>query len=139
MVSQATVSRLRWHAGLEEHVTQDVPSVASSTWPRGQVQDGLQKALTDCLRTMGSLNHEWNQQEPRVSVGAAEVPRRVAYAVTEIIRCIRECQRDARDERDAAVLGRAAWRIETAWSAVLAGDVDDIERHVEGEEAARFG
>lgn len=138
MVTEATTSRLRWHAGLQE-AAEHVPSIASSTWPRGRLQDGLQEALIDCLRTLGSLNGELNNQaRPGEVARAADVPRSVAYAVAEIVRVIRDSQHDAQDQHNAAVLGRAAWRIETAWSAILAGDVDDIERHVEEEEAARF-
>lgn len=139
MVTEPTISRLRWHAGLQKGMSEDVPSIASSTWPSGQLVQGLQEALVDCLRTLGSLNQELNSQASLAEgVHASDVPRSVAYAVTEIVRIIRDCQNDAQDQNDAAVLGRAAWRVETAWSAVLAGDVDDIEKHVEQEEAARF-
>jgi hypothetical protein len=136
MSRSAAIDRLRWHAGLQEIETADSPSVASSTWPRGQVSKALQPAVVDCLRTLAAVNLELNREGRRP---VADVPRGLAYAVAEIVRMIRECHEHASEQRDAKVLARAAWRVETAWSAVLAGDVEDIQEHVKQEEAARFG
>ena len=94
------------HAGLQERTTEDAPSIAWSTWPRGRLAPGLQESLVDCLRTLDALNRELNGEVPSTAaVRAAHVPRSVAYAITEIVRMIRDCQEQARDHTDAAVFG----------------------------------
>jgi len=139
MVTDAIIERLRWHAGLHETAAEDIPSIASTTWPRGRGANDLQEALADCLNTLATLNLELNGEVPSAgAVRARDVPRSLAYAMTEIIRMIRECHDQAPDQQDAAIFARVAWRVETAWSAVLAGDIDEILKHVEQEEAARF-
>jgi hypothetical protein len=56
-----------------------------------------------------------------------QIPRQLAYAVAEITRMPRE---------DAASTD-AAWTVEIAWNAVLAGDIDDLHQHLQHERAAR--
>ncbi|NNF64214.1 MAG: hypothetical protein HKN07_08120 [Acidimicrobiia bacterium] len=88
-------------------------------------------AIADCLDVLVKLNHELNGELPSAGFDCGpELPRSLVYSISEIIRMIRECRTD-----DA---NRAAWRIETAWLAVLAGDIDDILEHVAGEEASRL-
>ncbi len=140
MITSTTVSRLRWHAGLDERGADDVPSVSSCAHPMGSPTSSLQAAVADCLQTLAVLNREMNGDVPSSTVGGVEeVPRSLVYAVSEIVRMLRDCQEHAesKGQSDAAVFAKAAWRIETAWSAVLAGDIDNILKHVEGEEAGR--
>ncbi|MFL6029303.1 MAG: hypothetical protein ACJ74D_04655 [Gaiellaceae bacterium] len=74
------------------------------------------------------LNHELNGATPSSSTprDAPLIPSSVAYAVAEAIRMLSEYP-DLRN----------AWRVETAWLAVLAGDIDDVEVHVRDEYRAR--
>jgi uncharacterized alpha-E superfamily protein len=139
MALSKTIVRLRWHAGLEEGPTDEVPSIASSTWPRGRLSENLEPALLDCFRTLSSLNRELNGEVASSAVAhSGDLPRSLVYAVSEIVRLLRECQEEAGNQRDARWFARSAWRVETAWSAVLAGDIDDILEHLENEEAMRF-
>ena len=100
---------------------------------------GLETAVEDCLNLLDALNRELNGDVPSVGVVHVEsVPLSLVYSIAEILRMIRDSQDQARNPQDAGVLARALWRVETAWLGVLAGDVDDILKHVELEEAARF-
>ena len=142
MVSERTIGRLRWHAGLDDTATAQnaMPSIASSTWPKGRVNSGVEQALADFLRTLSVLNRELNGESPSAvaSTHVADLPRSLVYAITEVISRLRECQVRTTNARDSDWFGRAAWRAEAAWSAVLAGDIDDIERHLVDEETMRF-
>jgi hypothetical protein len=73
------------------------------------------------------------------SVHLADMPRKLVYSVAQVICELRECERQASSARDSEWFGRAAWRAETAWAAVLAGDIDDIAKHLDNEEKMRFG
>jgi hypothetical protein len=57
--------------------------------------------------------------------------------MAEIIRMLNDGLKHAIDAEHKSRLSAAASRIETAWLAVLAGDIDDIQAHVEQEEVAR--
>jgi hypothetical protein len=123
MVTAETVRLLRWHAGLEGDAL-DGASVSGATAVAGAVA----AAVADCLRVLGSLNVELNGPHPsgHTSLRADAVPRGAAYAVSEVSRMLRAAGRDD-----------AAWQVDTAWNAVLAGDVDDVAKHVAGEQRAR--
>jgi hypothetical protein len=142
MISERTIARLRWHAGLDDacSATGALPSIASATWPRGRVNSGLDRALADFLSTLSVLNREVNGQVPSSgeSVHLSDLPRGLVYSVTDVIGKLRECQAHASNGQDGEWFGRAAWRVEAAWSAVLAGDIDDIEKHLDDEERMRF-
>lgn len=139
MITEATVERLCWHAGLQKGLGENVPSIAWSTWPRGRAAKDLEEAVADCLNALATLNRELNGEpaSPAAVHGAGDVPRKLAYAMIEIVRVIRDSQGQAQDQESRRALARAAWRIETAWSAVLAGDINDLLKHVEQEEAAQ--
>jgi hypothetical protein len=66
------------------------------------------------------------------------LPSTLVYAITEVIRMSRDKQEGATNESERETLARAAWRAETGWSAVLAGDIDDIRTHLLEEEAMRL-
>ena len=102
MVTDETIERLRWHAGLQEMVAEQVPSIASCTWPRGRAGKDLQEAIEDCLITLAKLNRELSGEVPSAAVVRAEtVPLSLVYAVTEIIRMTRESQEQATDQQSA--------------------------------------
>lgn len=134
MIADTTISRLLWHAGLDGRET-DAPSIASNTWPRENLSPAFHEAVVDCLCTLATLNRELNGDIPsRTTVCVEDVPRNLVYAVTEIVRMIRDCQEHAQGQSGEAVFAQAARRIETAWLAVLAGDIDNILEHVDQEE-----
>jgi hypothetical protein len=125
-ISPQTVRRLRQHAGLEESES-PLPTVSSCLPERGRIGQ-LGVALADLMATLGRLNHELNGAVPSEAVGdpGRVIPGSVAYAVAEVSRMLR---RGGDTEREAHA-------VDTAWLAVLAGDVDDVLEHVAGEEAA---
>lgn len=138
MVSRDTTSRLRWHAGLEEGGATEIPSISSCTWPANTSGQQLDQAVADFLVALATLNRELNGTIPSEGKSAADaIPRDVAYAVAEVTAQLRE-HADAQDASDQApASSRAAWQVETAWRAVLAGDIDDIEQHLREEERMR--
>ena len=69
------------------------------------------------------LNQELNGLLSSESfVGASDVPRSVAYSVSVVAGMLRDAGRHD-----------AAERVDTAWRAVLDGDIDDLAEHVEFE------
>jgi hypothetical protein len=132
-VSPGTLSRLLWHAGLEDRPG-PLRSVSWATYPKGRLAPDLAPALADLLDAMSDLNLELNPDPEAVEGKANFIPRQVAYAISEIVRMLRDCAADAPAD-EALHLERAAWRIDTVWSAILAGDEPDVTtflRHTEG-------
>jgi hypothetical protein len=141
MVKKETLSRLRWHAGIEDLDIEGLSSVSACTWPGNNAPiSALEAAVSDFIRTLSSLNHEMNGEVPSETIGGKDenIPRVLVYAVTEVIRMLREYQETTKDPATVQALGRAAWRAETGWTSVLDGDIDAIEEHLAGEESARF-
>ena len=120
MVSAETTRRLLRHAGLAGGEGSLVPSIAACTRSGSPDADYLADAVADFLTALTSVNHELSEPE---------VPRDVAYAVVQVAAMLREHSSD--------FARRAAWRVDTAWSAVLAGDVDDLHRYLTEEESKR--
>lgn len=131
-------NRLRWHAGLvDQDALPGVMPIAACLASPAASRDDVEVAMTDLLAAMSRLNFELNSSTPSQS-GTAEtaIPRATAYAVAEIARMLRDA-----GEREAPFVpdwSSAAWRVETAWLAVLAGDVDDLEAHIREEERMRL-
>jgi len=121
-VTRETSERLRRHAGLV--VSQRGTSVDELLYQREPTQAEFDLAMTDLLQ---ALNVELNGSTPSaaVSEGSDEVPRTVAYAVSEI------SDRLWRRNRP-----EAARVVDIAWNGVLAGDIDDITSHVRDETRA---
>jgi hypothetical protein len=140
MVRKETLSRLLWHAGIGDLEVEGLSSISTSTWPPGKAPlSPLEAAVSDFLATLSSLNHELNGEVPScITTGKNEsIPRSVVYAVMEVIRMLREHQEKTKDTATHQALTRAVWRVETAWHWVLDGDIDDLEKDLEGEETAR--
>jgi hypothetical protein len=119
--------RIRRHAGLgEPSLASDTVSAATSDGNPGDIDS----AASDFVAALNDYNRDLNEAVPSSSVksGSDSVPRDVAYAVGEVTRMLRE-----------SGANRSAWRVETAWLAVLAGDIDDLAEHLAEEEAARGG
>lgn len=132
MVADETLARLCRHAGLEGSEVGGIPSVAESAWPLGEASASLERAFDDFIAALNVLNGEMNHDAPMQAL-----PRRLVYAVTEVLRLLREGQEKALGENDRRWFALAAWRADTAWTAVLSGDIEDIHAHVKSEEAMR--
>jgi len=55
------------------------------------------------------------------------IPRSTILVILEISRLLREC------EGRSMAVADAAWSVETAWRAILAGDIDDLGEHLSDE------
>lgn len=102
---------------------------------RGNVVADLDAPVADLLASLVRLNRELNGDMPSETQGAASIPREIVYAMAEIIRVLRRAIERPHETR-SQVASDAAWTIETAWVAVLAGDIDDILDHVAEERRA---
>lgn len=136
-LSDDLVRRLRWHAGLEEGPNASAISVSECLDWRGDLVGDLAPALADLVDSLAWLNRELNGDKPSEGQGAASVPRDVAYALSEIVRLLRTAA--DKGGADAGSIATAAKKIEAAWGAVLAGDIDDIPEHLAQEFGADRG
>jgi hypothetical protein len=118
-VAPETSERLGRHAGLV--ATERGTWVDELLYEREPTQEEFDAAMTDLLQTLQALNVELNGSTPSgaASEGSDQVPRTVAYAVSEISDRLRRRNRP-----------EAAQAVDIAWNAVLAGDIDDIATHV---------
>ena len=118
--------------------TDGVPSISSCTWPETRCFSRVEQAFDDFLNTLGALNYELNGAVPSQGESHDDaLPRALVYAVTEVIRMLREGQIERESECDHQQISHVAWRAEAAWSATLAGDIDDLRAFLEHEELAR--
>jgi hypothetical protein len=119
--SEETVERLKWHAGFGERpVDAATPSISDCTAPKSSVAESLPLAIADFVDALEALNRELNGDVPSETIeGKADsVPRSVAYSVAEAASMLRDA-------------GQDDWSVNTAWEAVLAGDIDDLHEHLE--------
>lgn len=66
------------------------------------------------------------------------IERSLVYAVNGLLTaCVNEAAPSRFDESFRIQMYRLTWRIVTAWDAILAGDIDSIQEHVQMEELAR--
>lgn len=116
--------RIRQHAGLGDAGL--APATVSAVTAEGSPDD-IEAAASDFVAALNDYNRELNGPVPSTGMGSGSdtVPRDVAYSVGEVTRMLRETGAE-----------RSAWRVETAWSAVLAGDIDDLGEHLAEVEAA---
>lgn len=115
MVSDETLRLLRWHAGLDGDPLDPV-SVSGSTAAGAATSVG--PAVRAFLDVLQRLNIELNGAVPSNARGDDRddsVPRSAAYAVSEVSRMLRVAGQEG-----------AARATDAAWSAVLAGDIDDV-------------
>lgn len=138
MISDQITRRLRWHAGFEEGDEEGILSISVGTSADGDDGRNLPEAFADFLSTLGALNREMNGDVPSetfVSIDA--IPTDIAYAVAEVARQLRDYQVAAASPSKPDSNIDWEWRADTAWAAVLAGDIDDLEQHLRDEEAVR--
>jgi hypothetical protein len=124
-VGAGTRSLLRWHAGLEGD-RDDAGSISGCTasgTPAGE-------AVAAFIQALQRLNIELNGATPSENVDSRDdpLPRDVAYAVAEAARMLRDTGDDD-----------AASQVDIGWSAVLAGDIDDVVEHIAQERRGRDG
>lgn len=129
MIQPETNTRIRYHAGLQQALDLDVPSLAELLWKKLPADESVR----DVIHTLQILNTELNGEIPSESSQREQnIPRSVVYGVSEIIRLTRNAAERLQDE----ALLQFARSIEIGWSAVLAGDIDNIMLHITEEENA---
>ena len=135
MSTMDATERLRYHAGYLGETCFDVPSLDYALFNKKPIDD----ALADVIATLNTLNIEINGPIPSetIETSPALFPRQLVGAVTEIVRRVREEAVAADNAETKRELLRIAWRLDCAWSAILDGDIDDLEEHVDGQESAR--
>jgi hypothetical protein len=121
--------RIRWHAGLAEEPAGGGVSIAAWLDAPDRTESGLRRGMSDLLAAMTQLNVELNGAVPSESTAASDaVPRSIAYAIGEITRMLRDVA--GSDSDHLSEISWAAWSVDTAWLAVLAGDIDDLQGHL---------
>lgn len=139
MVSVDTTHRLRRHAGFggTEDKLQPALSVSWCLGSKDVSSERLEIAMADLVEVVALLNLEVNGSTPsQFTHVVQDIPRDVAYAVAVIINQLRQhacCEA----VEIKTILTNAAWVVETAWLAILAGDIDDLQTHLAEERAMR--
>jgi hypothetical protein len=114
------VERLRRHA----FSSADGTTISETTAAGDRRQ--IDAATADFIEALDEYNRSLNGPVPSARTGEAGddgVSRGAAYAVVETARMLRDAGADD-----------CARRVDIAWAAVLAGDVDDIGLHVASED-----
>jgi len=87
--------------------------------------------IIDCLEI---LNQQINQE---TGVNAPPIERQLAYAVSGIVSsCLDKAMELQQTNVKCAIAANllcAAWCVQCAWDALLAGDIENLPSHVEGE------
>jgi hypothetical protein len=134
MENAATLSLVRYHAGLEDRVQAAVPALADVLSNKTEYPSSFE----DVMKVLQRLNSEVNGPTPsEIGSKDSHFPRALIYAVHELIRMLREAAAQATSDDELMRLERGAWRLEVAWSAILSGDIDDLDEHIAEEEAGR--
>lgn len=121
------IEKLCWHAGLAHLASPRSSSISDCTWlPNGKQQE-LGQAAEDLFSTLESVNEVLNGELPSEDEGMGDViPRRAAYAVSEILRLLREFESEGSEPSSIRVSLEIRRRLEVAWNAILAGDIDEL-------------
>ncbi len=123
-----------WHTGMETHFSANgLPNLwAELTQPGGGSQ--LAAAFEAVVQALCRLNTEINGLVPSEVIGGSPVvSRRLCRAVAEVGSMCRQALKQIKSPELRALVDQELQRIEIGWIAVLDGDIDNIEEHIEGE------
>ena len=133
------VGRLADHAGLprpDGKVPTDplAESLLSKAPDRRAAITDLADDIVACLHRLNPLiNGHFDQVDRR-----REIPDRLVYAIASMMdMCLEKAVQEGGGSRDVGDLLRAAWKISCAWSLLVAGDIDDLQRSVSLEASER--
>jgi len=100
----------------------------------GKAPGSFEPVWARIVTAMETLNARFRHQ-----LWESGVPPKLAYAINGMMGdCLDMVVEQKCDSQTREVLIRLAWRILCAWDAVLAGDIDNIQEHVQEEEWGRF-
>lgn len=151
MESQMTIEdvrdRLTHHANLPCAISEE-ESFCFLIWNAKRTRKAvdLSAAFRDIVGCLETLNKLWNgpvpSETPRERILTC-VDRRIAYLVSEVMTGAAEYVAMAATSSDttstdASSRAMIAYGINCAWSAVLAGDIDDLQEHLRLEMRARL-
>jgi hypothetical protein len=139
------LSRLKQHSGLPM-AGGEVPKDTLAEFVFQATRDGphpdLGTITEDIIGCLDTLNRQVNQHFEDTA-HRQEIPSSLVYAASGMVLMCLEKALAFRRAADKAVLAddllMAAWRIQCAWDALVAGDIEDLREHVKLEEEARFG
>jgi hypothetical protein len=87
---------------------------------------------------VADLNRDLNGSVACESLETSDVlPREVAHSVAEVSRTLHTSQNAQPSSTSSSLFADTAWAVDSAWNAVLAGDIDDLQRHISEEYATR--
>ncbi|NJL26805.1 MAG: hypothetical protein HC897_02460 [Thermoanaerobaculia bacterium] len=134
MISEKTIEWARWHAGLIELKDEGVPSMADCLWNKSELSARLPLVGANVIQLFETINFEFNGPTPSEVIKKEHfLPRALVYAIAEILSMLRIYREGEDDPALVSLLAHVLRQLETAWCAVLAGDIDDITEHLEQE------
>lgn len=132
-MSDNPVVRLREHAGLNEpsvDYPKDTVIEFAVNARRGDSQPDLEPLVDDVVSCLCQL-HAAPDGGTTIATSLG-----VVYAMSNIIGLLLDLLLEGDSNRSSAIV-EAVWRINCAWDALLAGDVNDLREHVDMERRAR--
>ncbi len=131
-------NRLREHSGLPVAT----PQLQGSAFmdrvqaiKQGEAETSLEEAVADVIECLQRLNY-YNQRTPEARSEILNLD--VIYAISGMTQLVIEVSIAlCKTGKSCSKLLNAGWRIACAWDALLAGDIEDIHKHLEYEAAAR--
>lgn len=139
-MSNDPLARLWQHAGLPSQFGSAPQNTLHELLVRIANKDqnvSIQSAVQDVVDCI----HQANADRRARSASTDKIDVALVYAVNGIVRGCLDDGLAARDNVEThqyfLMLMKAAWRIECAWDALLAGDIEDVREHVAGEESVR--
>lgn len=138
--------RLLQHAGLPE-TGKDMPTDTLAEFifqvQRGGCCPDLQIIIADVIDCLDSLNRQLNYDVVAEESQRRSIDRQVVYAASGmVLACLDSALAIRRADPQSAMaikLLGAAWRIQCAWEALVAGDIENLVTHVAAEQEVRFG
>ena len=137
--------RLQQHAGLPmpgEEIPKDVLAEFIFQARRGGQAPSLDAITADIIDCLDRLNRQMNP-EAGAEAQCRMMDRQIVYAVSGIVwACLDKAMELRRADAQSAMasdLLSAAWRVQCAWDALVAGDVESLPSHVASEQEARVG
>lgn len=115
---------LQFHAGLTRFDENSDAIAACYDW-RGQEVRAVGQAVSDLLVVLEQINRELRASRALAPKQSEHVvPLVVAYSMAEILFLLRRGGETSSGSKDSFIT------VETAWRAVLDGDIEDISTHV---------
>jgi hypothetical protein len=133
MLTDPLTDSLRNHANLQNG--DDSRSILHALWLRGRgaSHSDLGVLSDNVLDLLSELNTRWNTSNPEAVAGkVVTLDRQIVGSLAEILARGFAFSRSHPDDLEAY---KTFHRIETAWRAVLAGDIADLRRHIHEMEA----